>query len=221
MALPTFSQASAATTNTTGVTAHTISSASVSAVTNGIGLLWVEKTNNNTDNVTGATWGGVSMTPIVVGGVSNTTDNRRLYGFYVLAPTTGTVNMVATTAAAENCRLWWATIQNAAQKAPEATNAAFVASTSVMTPSVTVVSDESLVIGGGIVLGNIATPTVDSGTTSRMNDTNSWFTWTEDAISAGALTSGYTGLTAASRPSSIIAAFATSSPKNDGFFFMM
>lgn len=221
MALPTFSQASASTTGTTGTTSHSIVGASISAVTDGIGIFCLERNDGvTTDLLTGVTWGGNAMTAVVAGGIVNTTSNTRFYMYYITAPVTGTVTITATSSSNINTRIWWYTIQGAAQQAPQATNSLFTGSSTTLTPSVTTTSNESLVVGGGVVRLNSNVPTAQAGSTIRMNDSNAWESWTSPQATIGSNTSGVTGLTAASSVVGIVASFATATPANNAGFFM-
>lgn len=223
MAAPTFSQAATTTSFSTATTSHTISGVSVSAVTDGVGIFCIERNDGiTTDIVTGATWSGAAMTPVISGGIVDPNALTRFYMFYILNPGSGTINISATSSSNMNARFWWYTIKDAAQQAPHATNSVNTASSTTNTIDVTTSVSDCLICGGGVARSNSNTPSAQSGTTIQMNHADAWFSWTSPQTTAGTNTSGLTGLSAASNNVAIAAAFAGVTPPatNNGNFFL-
>lgn len=218
-----FAQSASATTSTSATTTHTISSASVTSLTDGVGFLFIERNDGGStaDVITGATWGGVSMTS--VGSVPHTQPfNVRLHMYRLESPPTGTVNIVATSSVNINTRMWWLTIQDAFQGAPEASNSGTTTNSTTNTLSVTTLSDNALVVGCGVARGNSNVPSAQSGTTIQLNSFDAWLSWTSPQTTAGSNTSGVTGLTSTTDSTAIVAVYgsAVASAKRGGIFLL-
>lgn len=204
MANPTFAQSAANTTATTATTTHSVT-ANVSATTNGIGCFFLERNDGGTTDVwTTVTWGGVSMTAATA---QISVGVRAIKMYYVTAPASGaSVTISATSSVPINARIWWGTIQNAFQGAPEATNTETNSSGTDGELSVTTLTDNALVVGMGSYIAASAVTAV-SGTTNRMNHLNLWVWWTAPKTPAGAISSGNT-LTSSTNNQMIVAAWA-------------
>ena len=196
--------------SSTATTTHTMASQSVSSLTNGVGIFIIERndTSSSANVITGATWGGNAMTLIT--SVPNTTTVTRLHMYAIVNPPTGTVSITATSSVNINTAMWWLTVNNGGT--PEANNSQATTNSTTNTLSVTTITNNALIVGGGVSRANSNTPTADTGTTIQFNNSNAWFAWTEPAPTAGAITSGYTGLSSSADSTAIVVSIPDNSP---------
>ncbi len=216
----TFAQSGNRATST-AATVHTMASQSVSAVTNGLGFYAFLDTGSVSDRVTGVTWGGVSMTRVAT--ISYTVPyTYRVFLYAIVAPSTGTITIQATTSASTNGVFWWFTVQDAEQEQPEASNTGNVADNTVANLSITTLTDNALVVGIATPLTNSAVPSASSGTTLQQNFFNLQLTWTKPQATAGSNTSGVQSLTAGSDTSIILCSVAPvgGAVNTTNFFYM-
>lgn len=126
-------------------------------------LLFVDVVGDGTsDFISGVTYNGVSMTLITKGQGSG----RWLYSFYLIAPASGTHDIIASASSSCYIEINASSYNNAAQVAPEASSAAsFSAGVSSKSQSVTTLTDRAWVVLFG--LNQSGTPAGGSGTTLR------------------------------------------------------
>ncbi len=134
----------------------------------GVVLLWVADTNALSGT---PTWNGVSLTALSGNPVNNAGPSY-LYGFYIMSPTTGTIN-----ASLSSSRNWdlLAIYYNGADTAsqPDVQTTFGNSNTMSMTSSVTIVEDQSWAVMMG--RDNYGAQTASTNTTSRINGANGSF----------------------------------------------
>lgn len=181
-----FSQVAGVTAQTASGTSHTlVSGASISSLTNGVAMVWVEQYSNATP--TSVSWGGVAMTEITTSQY-NSQLARKYSLWYLLNPGTGTINITATTASATILDCQWMTLSGVSQSAPTILDSSDGTNTVARTTMTTV--DNNSWIAAFYVNGNNPSPapTVDANTTLRNNYLNYWGVFTAGPITPAAST---------------------------------
>lgn len=190
-----FSQAVGMTTTTASGTSHTlVASASISALTDGIALLWIEENANSTPS--SASWGGVAMTQITTARY-NAVLARNYSLWYLLSPGTGTVAITATTSVTTTCSCSYMTLSGVSSSAPTISDSSTTGSSTVARTTMTTVDDNSWIAGFYVNSHNAApAPTPDGNTTIRNNYFNYWGAFTAGPITpAASTTAGVSAMT--------------------------
>lgn len=169
-----FDFGSTGTASATSVTvAHTVSGSDRILLT---GVTTGDGSSQGDDVVTGVTYNGVSMTRINT--VVNTGNTSRSYLYYLLAPATGTNNVVASLSTSRRVRASSASYTGVGNGQPDASNTA-TDSSNPYSISVTTVADNCWVVGfdgngagEAITAGTSTTARGGSGTTGMIGDNN-------------------------------------------------
>lgn len=207
--------------STTNTFAHTC------AGSNRIILVGCMTTNGT---ITGVTYNGVSLTQAIDNTTGGSTFNH-IYLFYLIAPATGTNNVIVTSSGSGSVYAASASYTGVAQTSPiDGTSATTTTTTGAFSKSVTTSVANDWIIGY-VGAGNYSTsasnePAAGSGTTRRATDpgTGSWYSIFDGngAVSAGANSLNYdtTGYTSALFGINMVGIKPVATATvNSGFFF--
>lgn len=136
-------------------------------------LAWVEEYGTNTsDNITGVTYNGVAMTRIAFPGVAGGSV-LRFYCYALVAPATGTHNIVATgTISGDQIGIYAVSYANCVQTTPEVVQTVSQSNSSPLTITLTTVANNAFFVGG--VCSDGMTPSANSNCTIINNSTDNF-----------------------------------------------
>lgn len=136
-------------------------------------LVWIEEYGTNqSDNITGVTYNGVSMTRIAFPGVSGGSA-LRWYLYSLVAPATGTHDIVATgTISGDQIGIYAVSYTGCKQSAPEVVVTQSQNNTTPITLTLTTLTANAFFVGG--VVSDGATPNANSNCTVISNSTDNF-----------------------------------------------
>lgn len=208
--------------STTNTFAHTVSGS------NRIILVGCMTTNGT---ITGVTYNGVALTQVIDNTTGGTTFNH-MYLFYLIAPATGTNNVIVTSSGSGSVYAASSSYTGVAQTSPiDGTSATTTTTAGTFSKSVTTTIANDWIIGyvgvGNYGVGPASFPAAGSGTTRRATDpgTGSWYSIFDGngAVSAGVNSLNYdtTGYTSAVFGINMVGIKPFSTAVNSGFLMFM